>query len=109
MTFRTVLWVTLVALTTLLPGLTIGLLGKSRRWPAKRCRRASFLFAFCFWIVCGFVAQFVVHTIPWGWIADAPMPRILAQVVWYAAVLAAPFVAVKIAFPDTKLSDMAYW
>jgi len=109
MSARIGLWVSLVALTALIPGLTIGLVARSRRWPAKRCRRATFLLALCSWIVCGGIAQYAMHTIPWVWVVEAPWARWMARGLWFSAVLTAPMAAQKIANPATKLPDMRYW
>jgi hypothetical protein len=103
------LWLSLVALTTLVPGFTIGLIARSQRWSAKLCRRTSFLLALFLWMICGGVAQYVMHLVPYGWITAEPWARWVAQGLWFSAVLAAPMVAQKIASPATKLSDMRYW
>jgi hypothetical protein len=65
--------------------------------------------ALLFWLICGGVAQFAMHTIPYGWVAEAPWARLIAQSLWFAAVLTAPMVSQKIANPATKLSNMRYW
>jgi hypothetical protein len=109
MSARIALWVSLVTLTTLMPGFAIGLLAESRRWSAKRCRRTAFLLALFFWGVAGCVAQYPMHTIPFGWVAQAPWARWVTQGIWLSAAWAAPMVAQRIASPATKLKDMPYW
>ncbi|HEY1221076.1 MAG: hypothetical protein ABSE42_15210 [Bryobacteraceae bacterium] len=50
-----------------------------------------------------------MHTIPYGWVANAPWARWFTQGLWFLAVLMAPMMAQKIADPAGKLSDMRYW
>jgi hypothetical protein len=64
--------------------------------------------ALSFWLICGGVAQYAMHTIPYGWVAEAPWARYATQTLWFSAVLMAPMVAQKIANPAAKL-DMRYW
>jgi hypothetical protein len=109
MSARVGLWVSLVVLTALMPGLTVGLMAKTQRWSARRCRRTSFLLALSSWLICGGVAQYAMHTIPYGWVANAPWARWFTQGLWFLAVLMAPMMAQKIADPAGKLSDMRYW
>jgi len=103
------LWISLVALTALMPGFAAGLAARRLQWSPKHCRRASFLAALSFWLICGGVAQYARHAIPWGWVADAHWERGITQGLWYSAVLIAPLVAQKIANPPAQLRDMRYW
>ena len=87
----------------------MGLLARSHHWSAKRCRRTTFLLALFLFLICGCVAQYAMHTIPYGWVAEAPWAQMFTQSLWFTAVLMAPLVAQKIASPATKLSDMRVW
>lgn len=99
----------MVTLTALIPGIGIGLMGKSRHWSDKRCRRTALITAFGLWILCGLVAAFAAHSSAWGWFSNDPIEQQIAGVVWYLAVLLAPPVAVKVAYPATKITQLRLW
>lgn len=65
--------------------------------------------AFAFWILCGLIASFAVNVSAWGWFSENPIEQQIAELVWYFAVLLAPLAAVKVAYPDTKLTQLRLW
>ena len=84
-------------------------MGRSRRWSETRCRRTALIAAFWLWILCGLVASFALHTSAWGWFSEDPIERQIAGLIWYLAVLLAAPVAVKVAYPATKITQLRLW
>jgi hypothetical protein len=96
------LWLTLLALTGILPGCVTGILASARRWPRERCRATARRAGWSVLVACGLAAWLMGTKYPLGWVAESmgSTAALIPTFAWMAVADVAPrIIAERVAFP----------